>query len=108
MLRAISVLPVLLAALILRTDRRIVEQLRQANAHSMRSAIPLQVPPVLGGWRLHRLACAGAICLVQPDSYYLEENGYTAYRQLRRRRVLLVISILIPLILTMWLWLNPG
>jgi len=106
LLRAISVLPMLFAALILRTDRRIVEQLRQAKADSIGAAIPLHVPPILGSWRLHRLSGAGAICLVEPESYYLEENGYAAYRQRRRRRILLVLVILIPLILFTWLWLN--
>jgi hypothetical protein len=107
MLRAISVIPMLFAALILRTDRRIVRQLREAKAISIESAILLQPPPILGSWRLRRLAGAGAICLVQPESYYyLEEQGYAAYRKRRRRRAVLVFCILIPLILIVWLWLN--
>lgn len=106
MLRAISVIPMLLAAIILRTDQRIVEQLRQAKANSIDSAIPLHAPPPLGSWRLSRLANAGAICLVQPASYYLEEHGFAGYRKRRRRQALLLISILLPLIFIMWLWLN--
>lgn len=106
LLRAISVIPMLFAVLILRTDRRIVRQLRQAKAISIESAILLQTPPILGSWRLRRLAGAGAICLVQPESYYLEEQGYSDFRKRRRRRAVLVICILIPLILILWLWLN--
>ncbi len=106
MLRAISVSPMLFAALILRTDRRIVRQLRQAKANSIESAILLQTPPILGSWRLRRLAGAGAISLVPPESYYLKEQGYADFRKRRRRRALLVICIMIPLILIMWLWLN--
>jgi hypothetical protein len=105
-LRAISVIPMLFAALILRTDRRIVEELRQARAVSIASAIPLHTPPLFGGWRIERLTGAGAICLVGPNGYYLDEEGYAAYRKRRRRRVVLVLGILLPLILIMWLWLN--
>ena len=107
LLRAISVLPVLFAALVLRTDRRIVGHLRQVQALSLQSAVPLHPRPPLGGWRLRRLASEGAICLVVPASYYLDENGYARYRKRRRRRVVLVVSILIPLTLIVWLWLNP-
>ena len=107
LLRVISVVPMLFAALILRTDRRIVMQLRGAKATSSESAVHLQAPPILGSWRLRRLADAGAICLVRPETYYLHENGYAAYRKLRRRRILLVIGIVIPLILIFWLSQNP-
>jgi hypothetical protein len=96
----------LFAALILRTDRRIVRKLRETKANSIDSAIPLKIPPILGSWRLHRLAGVGAICLVQPERYYLDEKGYAAFRKRRRRRALLIISTLIPLILIMWVWVN--
>jgi hypothetical protein len=96
----------LFAALILRTDRRIVTELRHAGALSIASAIPLRAPPLFGSWRIRRLAGAGAIRLVQPEHFYLDENGYAAFRKRRRRRALLVLSILLPLILIMWVWLN--
>jgi hypothetical protein len=106
LLRAISVIPIMFAALILRTDRRIVNELLAAQATSTGSAIPLDAPPIIGRWRLRRLASAGAICLVQPRNYYLQESGYAAYRKRRRRRVLVLIGILIPLIIITWVWLN--
>ena len=96
----------LLAALILRTDRRIVRQLRQAEAISIDTAIPLGTSHILAGWRLNRLASAGAICQAQPERYYLEEAGYVAFRKRRRERVAVVICILTPLFLMMWVWLN--
>ena len=96
----------LFAALILRTDRRIVRQLRQAEAISTDTAIPLGTSNILAGWRLNRLARAGAICQAQPEHYYLEEAGYVAFRKRRRIRVAVVICILIPLILMIWGWLN--
>lgn len=96
----------LFAALILRTDRRIVSQLREAKAISASSAIPLEPPHFLGRWRLSRLAHAGAICEEQAERYYLEEAGYAAFRMRRRRRVLVVVCTLVPLLLIMWLWLN--
>ena len=96
----------LFAALILGTDRRIVRQLRQAKAFSNGSAIPLHTPPILGGWRLRRLAGAGAICQVRPARYYLEEDGYATYRERKRRRGVLIICILIPSIFVIWAWLN--
>lgn len=97
----------LFAALILRTDRRIVRQLREASAISASSAIPLEAPHFLGSWRLNRLGSVGAIRQAPPQHYYLDESGYTAFRNRRRRRVMLVGCVLIPLLLIMWLWVNP-
>jgi hypothetical protein len=97
----------LLAALILRTDRRIVRQLREAKASSTSSAIYLNEPHFPGSWRLIRLGNAGAIRQAQSEHYYLDEAGYAAFRKRRRQRVVVVICILIPLLLIMWLWLNP-
>jgi hypothetical protein len=105
-LRAFSLLPMLFAVLILRTDRRIVGELRQAKAISTNSAIPLHAPPVVGSWRLRRLADAGAICLVAPNVFYLDEAGYAAFRKNRRRRALLVLGVLLPSILILAVWLN--
>jgi len=96
----------LLAALLLRTDRRIIRQLREAKANSISSAIHLDEPHFLGSWRLNRLSSVGAIRHVPPERYYLDETGYTAFRNRRRRRVMLVGCVLVPLLLIMWLWLN--
>jgi hypothetical protein len=96
----------LFVALILRTDRRIVRELRQAQALSIASAIPLHTPPIFGSWRIRRLSGAGAICLVQPERFYLDENGYAAFRKRRRQRALLLLCVFLPLIFLMWLWLN--
>ena len=106
MLRALSLIPMLFAALILRTDRRLVRQLREAKAISINSAIPLDAPNFLGSWRLSRLRSAGAVCQVQPERYYLEEAGFDAFRKQRRLRVLMVACIILPLLVIMWLWLN--
>jgi hypothetical protein len=102
----LSFIPMLFAALILRTDRRIISQLREAKANSNNSAVMLDVPAVLGSWRLNRLASAGAICPSKNDHYYLDEPAYTSFRKRRRRRIMAVLGIMIPLLLILWLWLN--
>ena len=61
MLQGVAILPILLAAAILRTDRRLVRKLRDAGALSAGAAIVFTPRNRLHRWRLTRLSRAGAV-----------------------------------------------
>lgn len=92
-----------LGAAIVRTDRRIVRDLRSANATSANRAI------VLGGLRLRRLrtgrlTSAGALRATADGRHWLDEAGWRAYRAARRRRVLIAVTLaLLAMALGIWL-----
>ena len=103
MLQGIAILPALVAAAILRTDRRLVQTLRSASALSAAGAIVLAPRNTLHRWRLRRLAQVGAVHVgTTPGSIYLDESGWHAYRSMRRRRLLLVVLALVPIIALVW------
>ena len=101
---SLSLLPTLLAAVIVGTDRRIVRRLRELNALSPEEATALPTWRLLSRWRARRLMGRGALVPVPPDRVYLNEEAWRAYRMSRRRRILIVLAILIPVVVyAMWL-----
>jgi len=88
----------LLAALVLRTDRSIVSQLRNAKATSVETASQVRVPPAIGHWRLRRLSSIGALVVVESGRFFLREDRYAHYQRQRRHRVWLVSGILLLLL----------
>jgi hypothetical protein len=103
MLQTVTLFPAILAALIVGTDRRIVRALRDKQALSTDSAIALSPRRGIWKWRMRRLMGRGAVVLVPPDRVYLDETGWLSYQRSRRRRVLIVIAILLPLIVLTWI-----
>jgi len=102
---SLSLLPTLLAAAIVGTDRRIIRALRAHHALSSDSAIALSRRGVLWRWRVRRLTGRGALVAVSPDRVYLNEAGWQAYRTSRRRRVLVAVAIAIPLVVFLY-WMS--
>jgi hypothetical protein len=106
MLQGLTPLPAIFAALIVGTDRRIVRTLDRRNARTADSAIQLPRRSPIWRWRLHRLEGHGAVVRVlDTDRVYLDAEGWQAYRGSRRRRVLIVLSILVP-VAALWFWLS--
>jgi len=104
MLQGIAPFPALFAALIVGTDRRIVRRLRERNALSADTATTLPSWRLLSRWRAQRLMEHGALVGVPPDRVYLSEAGWQAYRTSRRRIILIVLAILIPVVVwSFWL-----
>jgi len=106
LLRVISIIPMLLAALILRTDRSIVRQLRDAKSTSMGTASRVRVSPAIGNWRLRRLSRVGALGVVNSERFFLREDKYADYQKRRRQRVLLVTGVVILLLAAVFTWQN--
>jgi hypothetical protein len=88
----------LLAALILRTDRSIVRQLRLAKATSIGTASPVRVPHAIGSWRLRRLSGVGALGEVESGRFFLREDKYADYQRRRKQKVLLVAGVVLLLL----------
>ena len=100
MLRALSPFFLVIAVLILTTDRRIIRALREVQATSPDGGVPLQPRNAIWRWRLRRLLGHGAVALVEgTDLMYLDETKWQAFRAWRRRRALTILAIVIPLTL---------
>lgn len=93
-----SQFPAVLAALILATDKKIVQRLRAAGATSAGHAIAFDPPGPVGRARLRRMVSAGAVRQTSPTRYYLDENGYAAWRAVRKKRALTVLAIMVVVI----------
>ena len=91
-----------LAAAILRTDRRIVRRLRRASATEPARAVAFGNPNALVAWRLRRLLGAGALAMPVSGSYFIVEPGWRAYRARRRRRALTMLAIVAAIFLVYW------
>jgi hypothetical protein len=100
LLKPLTPLFAVLAAAIVRTDRKIVRFLTDASATSADTAIPRpHWRNPIWRWRLERMEGAGAIRQTSADKLYLDADGWAAYRASRRRRALVVLSIAVPIIL---------
>jgi hypothetical protein len=104
-LRLIGAAGWLFAIAMIAAERRIIRRLNRHGAADPASAVPLEVRWPLTRFRLARLQKAGAVVSAGAERYYLSAAGYSSYRQVRRRRVLTVLAIALPLILTLF-WLT--
>src|SRR5687768_14901229 len=103
MLQGLTAVPALFAALLVRTDRRLIASLRDAEALSPATAITLDLQNPLARWRLARLAQVGAIGSTAAGRVFLNAMGWAAYRRRRRRRILVTLATIVPLVAaTVW------
>ena len=75
-----------------RSEREIVEQLRDAGAIRPERAVPLHDLRPIANRRLRRLLNAQAV-RETPDGYWLDEEIYAAFRSDRRGIALLLLGI---------------
>jgi len=81
------------ATVVSAAEQRLVKRLRGAGANDPDHAIQLPGLSPLPRWRLSRLLGAGAIDRIGPGVYYLDEQGYRAFRRSRKIRALIVVAI---------------
>jgi hypothetical protein len=74
----------MMAAMAARTERRLAERLRDADARSAGRAVPLLQDTRMQRRQLARLVRAGAVHQTG-DGYWLDEAAYAASRDRRRR-----------------------
>ena len=93
-----SQFPTIMAAAILATDKKIVRRLREAGATAPGLAVELDPPGPVGPARLRRMISVGAVREAGSKRYYLDEQGYRAWRTVRRKRALVIFGITICVI----------
>ena len=86
--------PMALAAALRRSERRAIARLQEAGANTAERAILLERSRPLAGFTHARLERAGVLRSAGNDRYYLDEGGYAAYRQRRRRRAMVAFMLL--------------
>lgn len=90
MLQILTPLALIIAAVLIRTDRRIVQELRGAQATTVEGAISLNTSGIRG-IRVKRLTNLGCLHMVSDDRYYLDEQGWSNWRSLRRGRIIAAV-----------------
>lgn len=91
-LRFIAPLPGLFAAAALRSERRLIELLRESKATAPERAIPLPALNPLARIRVKRLASVGALNTTADGRCYLDLHEWNAY--MTRRRIRLGYTVL--------------
>ena len=99
MLELLTPLALVLAVVILGTDRRLVRRLRGAHAVTPAEALSFEPSFPLVGWRLRRLASVGAVRPASLGRWYLDEEGLSAWQRTKRRRVLITLGVVAALLL---------
>jgi hypothetical protein len=97
LLQLIAALLGAFASIIAAIEGRLVKKFERASAKSPATAIEMRNLRLIHRWRLTRLEKAGAIAVTEERRYYFDQDAYKAFRMKRRVRVL---SIVLPLILT--------
>jgi hypothetical protein len=103
-LRVVGILGWAAVIFIIATERRIVRTLRDASALGPETAVDLSTRTRIARWRLARLQRSGAVVGVAGERFYFDPDSYTAYGQRRRRRVLTVLAIVVPLAAAVLWW----
>lgn len=101
-LRLVAGLVWILAIAFAAAERRIVRTLVRAAASSPDSSTPLLLRSPFTRLRLARLRRAGAVVAAAPGRFYLDPDGFARYRHNRRRRAVMVVAVLLPLIGVLW------
>lgn len=99
-MRAVDVLQLfapfawIVAVVMIRAERKLVESFRVAGATASERAVGL---PVLRGpraWQARRLVTAGVLRSTDAQTYWLDESAYRDWRRRKRRRALGVVAVL--------------
>jgi hypothetical protein len=93
-----SLVPVFVGIAIRRAEARIYRQLADAGAFTAESAIPLSLSRSLERRRIQGLMRGGAVHLTANGRHFLDADGWSNYLLRRRRRVLLVMSVVVALV----------
>lgn len=93
-----SLLPLFVVAAMRRAEARIHRQLADARAFTAESSIPLSLGRSMDRRRLHGLIRGGAVRVTANSLHFLDADGWSNYQGNRRRRVLLVLSVVVALV----------
>jgi hypothetical protein len=94
-LRALALVPLVVAAGMRRIERRTIVRVTDAGANAPERAVLLQQTGMLGGFVHRRLMRSGVLTAAGNDRYYFSAAAYAAFCRRRRRRALVVGTILL-------------
>ena len=94
-LRALTLVPLALAARLGKVERRTIARVTEAGATTAERAVLLESAGKLGDFVYRRLQRSGVLHAAGNDRYYFSPAAYEAYRRRRRKRALLVITIVL-------------
>ena len=95
-LQFLAPLFVILAAVVLGTERRLVRALRSGGAVSPETAVPPDTSNAVRRWRSARLRSVGVI-RQSGDRVYLDEGGWERYQRNRRKRIFIALGVVLAL-----------
>jgi len=93
-LRAFSLLPLMVAAKVRREERRLIRAHLERGAVSREHAARVGSDGRIAGWVRERLVRNGVLKATSEGSY-LDETAYAAFRWRRRRRALVMATLLL-------------
>lgn len=99
----IGIILLLAVVWIFRADRRILRGLRRSGAISPEKAISLQTNNPLFKWRIERLRTGGVIRDRKVNRIYLNEDAWTHFSRLRRRRFAIILGFLAGVVMAWYL-----
>ena len=102
-LRALSFIPLALAARMRQVERRTIARLTDAGANRLDRAILLEDDGPVTRFVHHRLERAGVLKPAANDRYYWDEPAYHELVRRRRRRALIVVGFLVLMIAMIYL-----
>jgi hypothetical protein len=100
--RVITPLLLVLVIAMRRSQQAIIEALERDNARSAESARSLAGLWWLKRLMLQRLMLGGAIKIAPGDRYYIDWDGYTAFRRRRRVRAVATVGIVVAVAALIW------
>lgn len=102
LVRPLLFLPMILAGLVRRAERRTIGRLQDAGADRAERAILLETGGAIERFVHGRLERAGALRPAGNDRYYLYPAGYERFRGRRRLRALIAVSALAAIIAALY------
>ena len=93
-LRVLSFVPFVVAVKLRREERRLVEWFRARGALDEQRAVTLTAERAIERFVQRRLEGAGAIRIAR-ERYYFDESSYAGFRARRKKRAMMVATVLI-------------
>ncbi len=82
-------------ALVIRTERGLVERLTERRAFSSSTAVPLLTDSFMKERRLAALVRAGVVVEERPGQYWLNQTAWAEREKVRFRKVMAVLALVI-------------
>ena len=101
-LQVLAFVPLAAAARIRRVERRTIARLTDAGANVAERGILLQRAGLVDGFVFRRLLRAEVLQPAGNDRYYLNSAAYERFRGARRRRALVVLTIMLIIVAALY------